>query len=443
MYGEMFISKVVDNNDVQAFTRFGVTEDDFATEGEKQAYRFVVEYAERNNGNAPDYRTLVANCKEFTYMPNVEDSYEYLAFQLKSHYLKSGLVKVVNEELVQAVKAMDGRKLAEWLKTKVEDLERRANFRDKIGTNVKLEISKFLAEYRRRKEGKSFKIWKSKFPTINREIGGYFSGNVYTWYGRSGRGKSVITMEEVLEAAMQGARVLIWALEMSEFEWLARAFSSISARQGVFTATIDGVDYEAGFENKALLMGKLTPEFEEKFEAFLARLNVIIPGEIIIRAVDHADFYNRSCKELERDIIQTKADVVLVDPIYYMDYESNTSHTAGGDVANTSKKLRRIAGYTQAVIHVITQSEEVRDDRDEEGNRELRPPKRVEIKKTKAVLEDAANTFGIDTVDGRGIVEIGKGRNGGEGVQVELLYLPNYGIVKELETGVMADQFDF
>ena len=94
----------------------------------------------------------------------------------------------------------------------------------------------------------------------------------------------------------------------------------------------------------------------------------------------------------------TKADVVVVDPIYLMDYESNTSKVAGGDVANTSKKIRRIAGYTGATIHVITQAEEVRDDTDEDGNRELRAPKRAEIKKTKAILEDAANVFGIDSL---------------------------------------------
>jgi replicative DNA helicase len=50
--------------------------------------------------------------------------------------------------------------------------------------------------------------------------------------------------------------------------------------------------------------------------------------------------------------------------------------------------------------------------------------------------------FGIDTLDGRGIIEIGKGRHGGEGITVEVTYLPNYGIVKEIPTGeVAAAQF--
>lgn len=440
-YGEMLISKVVDSNDVKAFARFGINEEDFATAGEREAYRFVNEYADKNRGNAPDYRTLVANCKEFTYEPNVEDSYEYLAKQIKSHAIKVGLMGLVNEQLPATFKAKDGHTLVDWLQEELERIKQRANYRTKIGTDLKADTGKFMTEYKNRKEGKSFKIWRSKFKTINDSIGGYYSGNMYTWYGRSGRGKSVFTMEEAIESAMQGATVLIWAMEMSEFEWLARAYSSLSARNGVFTATIDGVDYEAGFESRALLSGKLDPEWEAQFEAFLTNINNLLEGRIVIRAVDHEDFYQRGCKQLEADILALKADVVVVDPIYYLDYERNTSNTAGGDVANTSKKLRHIAGHTKAVLHVITQAEEVKDDTDEAGNRELRPPKRAEIKKTKAVLEDATNTFGIDTVDGRGIIEIGKGRNGGEGTQVEVLYLPSYGLVKEITTEEVAQQF--
>jgi replicative DNA helicase len=190
-------------------------------------------------------------------------------------------------------------------------------------------------------------------------------------------------------------------------------------------------------------MGTLSDEWETGFIQFLDDLNSIVDGRIIIRSVDHEDFAKRNCSQLEADILQLKADVVVVDPIYYMNYEENTSRTAGGDVANTSKKLRYIAGHTGAVIHVITQAEEVKDDTDEEGNRELRPPKRAEIKKTKAVLEDATNTFGIDSVDGRAIIEIGKGRNGGEGTQIEVLYLPNYGIVREVDFSELAEHFDF
>ena len=440
-YGEQLLSKVIDANDPAALTRYDIREEHFGTEAERKAYRFIRDYAAANGGATPDYRTVAAEVAGFTYMPEVADSFEWLARKVKEDAGKrSQYAFFTGREFNEKYASLPPEKFAEWVTEELGKITDRTRVRTKVGTDLKRDTDAFLEEYRKRKEGRSFKIWRSKFPTINREIGGYLSGNLYTWYGRSGRGKSIFTMEEAIEAAFQGATVLIWAMEMSRFEWMARAYSSISARLGVCNAQIDGVDYEAGFENRALLAGKLTEEFERGFEAFLARLNDVVPGTIIVRAVDDPDFTSRRVYDLEADIIATKADVVVIDPYYYMTYEANTSKTAGGDAAETSKKLRALAGRTQTVIHGITQAEEVRDDKDDEGNRELRPPTRAELKKSKAFLEDSALTLGIDTLDGIGVIQLNKGRNGGEGVTVEVVYLPNYGIVKELETGEGAVQ---
>jgi hypothetical protein len=457
-YLQMLLSKAIDDNNVQALTKYGITARDCGTDGDRQTLRFILDYAEKNRGQAPGYAVVTAECPDFVYTPQVGDSYEFLAKEIKKHSAKVQFAELVNGKYDEKTgkdvpglfgkkfEELDGNSFLEWLQSEVESIKLGTSVRIKIGTDIKADAESFLDEYRKRKDGESFKIWRSKFASINREIGGYYSGNMYTWHGRSGRGKSVFTMEEAIEAAAQGANVLIWAMEMSRFEWMARAYSSISARAGIVNANIEGVNYEAGFENRALLTGGLSDEFEAGFEVFLLQLaeGEHLPGNITVRAADDVDFFNRGVKQLEADILATKADVVVVDPIYLMDYEANTSKVAGGDVANTSKRIRRLAGLTGTVVHVITQADEVKDDRDDDGNRELRAPKRAEIKKTKAVLEDAANVFGIDTLDGAGIIEIGKGRNGGEGTQVEVLYLPNYGIVREVETGeAVVNQFDF
>jgi hemerythrin-like domain-containing protein len=445
IHGQLFLSKVIDGNDPQALKRFNITAADMPTEAERQALKFIADYAEQNRGQAPSYDTVVTEVPGFDYMPNVESDYGYMAKKIKSHSIKQQIADFVNGKFGNMfAEENDGNKLFEDLQRELDSIKMRTSVRSKIGTDVKREGASFLDEYRNRKEGKSFKIWRSKFETINREIGGYMSGNMYTWHGRSGRGKSVFTMEELIEAATQGANVLVWAMEMSRFEWMARAYSSISAWYSGESKQIDGIDYEVGFENKALLMGSLSEGFERGLEMFAEKLPELFDGNIILRAADDEDFMKRGVDQLEADILATKADVVVVDPIYLMDYEHNTSRTAGGDVANTSKKIRRIAGYTNSCVHVVTQADEVKDDIDEHGKRELRAPKRAEIKKTKAVLEDAANVFGIDSLDGNGLIEIGKGRNGGEGTQVSVIYLPNYGIVREAPTGeAAASQFDF
>ncbi|WP_276914037.1 AAA family ATPase [Aneurinibacillus aneurinilyticus] len=439
-YGEMILSRVVDEGTVEPLIKYGITADDMPTQAEKDALAFIVKYAEQNGGKAPSYAELAQNT-EVTYIPQVSDSYEYLVRQLKANAAKLQALKMLQEEAPKKFSELDGNAFLDWLTEESVRIKIGTNVRESVGVSIVNDTQRFLEEYERRKAGESFRIWKSKFPTINREIGGYFSGNMYTWYGRSGRGKSVFTLEEAIESAFQSATVLIWAMEMSEFEIYARAYSSISARSNVgITATIDGVDYAAGFENRALLTAQLDETYMVGFKAFLSTLNSIVPGNIIVRAADHADFEDRSVKALESDILNTKADVVVVDPFYYLDYDANTSRTAGGDAAATSKKLRKLAGRTRTVIHVITQADEVRDDKGEDGERELRPPSRAEIKKTKAVLEDAAAVFGIDTVarDGLGVIYAGKGRAGGEDATAEILYLPSYGIVREMETGEAA-----
>jgi len=313
--------------------------------------------------------------------------------------------------------------------------------REVVGTDLKKDTRKIVDEYERRKAGESFKVWNSFIPTINKATGGFVSSNVYVPYGKSGRGKSAYTLMEALNMARQGATVLIWALEMGWYELFVRIFTYYSRLEGdVSVANIQGVDMDVGFNSADLRNGSLAEGFEEKFYEFLEEINELLEGNIIVRGVDDDDFNDRSLKQLEADIIQTNADIAVIDPFYYLDFERNTSRTTGGDAANTSKKLRRLAGTTATVIFAITQADETDEETDDEGNRELVMPARAEVSKTKQLLQDAALLIGIDTnyLDGRGIVGINKGREGGEGEVAEIIYLPQYGIIEELSYELKA-----
>jgi replicative DNA helicase len=445
-HGQQLLSKIVDTGDITAVTRLGITRTDYATEGERRAHDFVVKYAADNAGTAPSLSTFVAEFPDdvCAYIPGVTDSFEYLAREIKDAAGKRETAALLSDPNMQ--REFDDKTTEEFVSSltrKLDQIKLRTRTNVLTLTDVSKQTDKFLAEYRARKAGTSFRIWPSKFRTINDEIGGYFSGNMYAWFGKSGRGKSVIVMVEAIEAAFNGATVLLWILEMSEYEWLARAFSEISARSGLFNANVDGTDYAAGFDNKGMLMGRLAPEVETQLETFIATLNEVIPGRIIVRATDSSDFNDRSVTALDADIVETGADVVIVDPIYLMDFEANTSRVAGGDVAETSKKLRRLAGRHKATLHVVTQADEEDEKENEDGTRELCPPKRKAVKKTKAILEDSTNLLGVDTLnqEGRGVIAIGKGRNGGEGARIEIVYLPNWGIVQETDLAEEAAQF--
>jgi replicative DNA helicase len=441
-YGQMLLSKVIDNNDVNALKRFGIDADHFETAGERETYRFIVDYAERNRGQAPDFRTVVAECQAFDYQPNVEDSYEFLARQIKDRAAKRMFNDLVASNDLDANFQKDFESFAKWLTESVESIKIRTSVRNKIGTDLKTVGEQFLAEYERRKAGDSFRVWKSKFSVI----GNYTSGNMYVVYGKSGRGKSVTSLEDAVEMALQGANVLIWSMEMSWFEVWVRLFVSMSGRKGLTTAEFNGMDLDAGFNADELRKGQLSPEFETAFRFFVDTVNDEIPGNIIVRAVDDDEFVGRSIRDLEADILATKADVVIIDPFYYLDYERNSSKTAGGDAAETSKKMRRLTGRLGVVTIAITQADEKQENKDDDGNRELKLPEREDVKKTKQLLEDAYMLIAVDTdyKQGRGLIGINKGRDGGEGTSTEIIYIPQVGVVRELDAAEeLAKHFDF
>ncbi|KKB71916.1 MULTISPECIES: DnaB-like helicase C-terminal domain-containing protein [unclassified Bacillus (in: firmicutes)] len=446
-YGVLMLSKVIEQNDPNALLRFNIAAEDLPTEGERKALRYITEYAEKHGGQAPTAEMVANEVPDFQPDFNIEASYDYLAEKLRNQAALRAFSEVVNgkgdgesEFMKRWESAQDNpEEFFTWLTEQAERFKMRTNVRDTIGIDIKRDIDKFKAEYENRKAGESFRIWRSKFDFINRAMGGYVSSNVYVIYGKSGRGKSAVALAEAINFAMQGANVLIWSMEMGWYEVLVRLYVSISASIGVTKANLDGVDIEAGFNSRDVRQGKLSDEFEAGFMEFLDKMNEIIPGNIIVRAVDDEDFDSRKLRDLKADILETKADVVLLDPFYYLDYEKNTSKTAGGDAANTSMKLRRLAGQTKTTIFALTQAEEG-DGKDADS--ELKLPKRKDVKKTKALLEDAALLIAVDTnaEEGRGLIGLNKGRDGGEGKAAEIIYLPQFGVIKQLEG---ADQFDF
>lgn len=445
-HGEQFLSKLLDEGETLIARQYEIKREDFPTKAEQDVFSFIEEYGKKNGGSTPDYRTVVEKFPDFYYREGVTDSFRYLAKEIKSYSAKKKVVdmfagnpdergKPTDKTVEQIINEMDGIAAIDELTAKLESIKMGTSVREAVGTDLKKDAAKIKEEYLRRKRGESFRVWKSLFPFINKATGGYISSNMYVFYGKSGRGKSATTLAESINMAMQGAIVLIWAMEMGWYELMVRIFTIYSRIVGdVATAEVNGVNMDVGFNSTEIRRGELSEDFEEKFFNFIANINDLLPGNIIVRGVDDDDFDDRSLRALEADIIRTEADVVVVDPFYYLDYEANTSRKTGGDAENTSKKLRRLAGKTQTVIFPITQADETDEGENEDGSRELEIPKRKDVKKTKQLLEDAYLLIGVDTdyVQGRGLIGINKGRDGGEGTVGEIIYLPQLGIIEEL-----------
>lgn len=450
-YAKLFLNKVIDSGDASALARYNIDYRDMHTDIDRRIYRFIEEYAEQNGGRAPSYATVAAEIDGYEYIPDVSDSYEYLARQIKDYSAKQAIIDVHNSgEFERRLNEMPATEFNNWLTNFVDDIKIRTSVRNKTGTDVKKDVDKFLDEYERRKLGESFKVWKSKYSAV----GNYIGGNLYTVIGGSGRGKSILTLEDAIYLAKQGANVLIWAMELGWYEVMVRIYTSLSGDSKVRKIHADSLpdiiniegSIDGGFDAGDMRIGKLEAAQEQKLREFLRNFNEKISGNIIVRAVDDEDFVDRSIRALERDIDEYNIDIAVIDPFYYMDYEKNRGRTTGGDAAETSRKLRSMAGRKGIVAIALTQTSDKSEEDDGDGTRELKPPSRESVTSTKRLLQDASILIGIDSDwrQGAAIVVNLKGRDGGEGEWSNITFLPQYGIIKELETGEEAMKgFDF
>lgn len=431
-HGTLFINKVIQSEDFGNFAKYDITEHSFVSEIDRKTYRFIKEYHDKY-GDMPSYATVSDGVSEFVYVPNITDRFEPLVDGIKDRKMAVEFNKLFGDDFENIQReSSTTEEIISQLTKRLDDIKLKNTNTRSVGKSAK-DTEAYLEEYRKRQSGESHKVWKSFMPGINEATGGYASANFYVLFAKSGRGKSVFAIREALEAAMQGATVLYWALEMDFYSVMTRLYSMLSAKLGKTKLTVNGEKVEAGFGTRDLRQGTLRQEFEESFEEMLATINDHLPGEVIVKGIDDPSFVNRSVDQFEADIRATNADMGIIDPLYLMSMETNKSKTAGGDAAETSKKIRMLSGLLDIPIIGITQSEEG-DEKSGEGIRELKVPLRKEVKKSKAFLEDASTVIGIDSdyTQSRAVAGIVKGRNGGEGKTFELTYIPDYGVVDEL-----------
>lgn len=446
-------SKIIDTANTQIFNQYRVTRRKFESESELEVFDFLTDFINRT-GKTPTLDEVAASCPNFLYL-STNESFDELVSKINSKYAKLELIRMIqgkafnedqhdrNKNLESILHKEDGKELLKFIKENIEQLEQDTNISPTIGKSIKNDVDWFKKEYSDREIGKSIKVWPSSFPSLNKVLGGgYLSGNYYTFIARSGRGKSIILAREALEAAKQGATVLIWALEMPLFEFYSRLYSMMSAEFSNETKVIDGIKYHVGFNQKDIVMAKMDQESRESFFYFLDHVNKYLEGNIYVRGIDDPLWRDKSLRQLEEDILNLKVNFVVIDPIYLLQLEKNTSRKTGGDLEATSIKLRSLIGRLNVPLLTCTQADEEGQKEDEDGYRELSPPKRKELKKSKAILEDSSLVVSLDTVDSRGVLIPAKSRGGGEEEPIEITFLPNYGIIRELPKEKVNEYFD-
>lgn len=167
-YGTLLISKAIEANDPNALLRFNIAENDLPTQGERKAFRYVMQYAEQHRGQAPTAEMVTHEVPEFEPDFSIEASWDYLAKNLKDRAAERQFIELVSgridpetgrqvqepqleKRFIEAQKSGDMGSFFEWLTEQSESLKMRTNVRNSVGTDIKRDIDKFKAEYENRK----------------------------------------------------------------------------------------------------------------------------------------------------------------------------------------------------------------------------------------------------------------------------------------------------
>lgn len=444
-HGQLLLSKVLDENDTAAFKRHAIDKAHFPTEGERQAFEFIRTYAEQNRGQAPDYREVIAACPAFDYRPQVESSYEWLAKQLKSAANKRQIVELIgNGETQRKLDELDGDQFIEYLQAQIDDIKTGNSVKKTIGKTLTEIKQSFREEYENRESGKSFKSWKTPFDTFTREIGEWYSGDVYGIMAESGRGKTYLIIRILDSLLRQGAKVLVKSFEVKEYTFIARLVSIITAIDETF---IDNLGQKVGIPNKQILGGKLTDIVRDKFFEVVEALDEYYPGTLYFQGKSSNDL-TRTLNDLDRELSSTEVDAVFLDPFYGLAdvYGKNANKTSGGAAEQAATRFENIIGDHDVVGFYTVQSTVDKPVTGEDGSRELELPTRDQVKTTKRLLDIATILIGFDSIEKEGIAKIGisKGRNGGEDFELDLIAMFDVGVLKEItEGGPNVQNFGF
>lgn len=435
-YGEQFLSRILDDGTTQAIRTHSVEESDFATDTERKVFRFITDYAQENRGQAPDYRTVVERYPEFYYREGVADSYSWMVKRMKSNAGKRAIVELLSDPKTQKqLDELDGNDFIELLQNELNSITMRTSVRDKPGKTLDEIKQTMKDEYLKREEGKSFKAFDTPFQTFTKEVGQWYSGDVYGIMGESGRGKTYLVVRIIDSLLRQGANVLAKSFEVKEYVFISRLISVATAVDEMF---IDELERKIGIPNKAILSGKLDGVVRDKFFEVLDVLEDYYEGTLYFQGKSDSGL-TRTLNDLDRELSTNEIDAVFLDPFYGLSdvYGKNSNKTTGGAAEQAATRFENIIGDHDVIGFYTVQATVDKPNVSEEGLRELELPSRDQVKTSKRLLDIATVLIGFDSVEkeGNAIIGVSKGRNGGEDFTLELIALFDYGVLKELPSG--------
>lgn len=416
------LNAVLKDRDAGALIRNGVNEkSQWITR--QDAYQFVLKHL-NEYGELPTVNNVIENIDGFEAMDTVE-SPDTLAKKLIERNLKN-CEKEFMVTVAQKFGDYDAYEILRKFEQQVEVLQKIANKKGYSGIDWSSTGEQRKEEYENRKtKGFSNRV-PYMFEELTPILGDMTTGFYLTIMGFTSKGKTWLGMLQAMAAHKVGMKVLLESGEMSKPE--------VSFRLD----TLKG-----GFSNRGLYTGALDFKTEEEYIKYLGSFNIdgCVTPFIIKTQEDWAN--GLSLAQIEHDIQTIKPQLLVIDQFSLI---RHTSADRAG-MTNTSRRLKELAGKYGIVIVLLYQANgdyEKRKSKDDKQTdnavKELIPPRLSDYSETIAIIQDSDVVLTFDSTTwmdeqtkkqcGKALLSVGKSRTGGEGTELDLNWIPNYGIIQ-------------
>lgn len=416
-YESKLLSKILDTEDFGAIHKYNLTEQDFTAQS--KAFKYIDNYINVYK-KIPAFTTVVAECPEFEYVPEVPDHMEYLCKRVKADSAKRLSFELLQNQATKKFDVLNGNDFIDWLYEETAKIKEITSAESSFGTNFATTGEKRKELYDKAKELGDKQFIPTPYTELNNWLqGGFEYGDYVLLQAYTNRGKSWLATDFGLTAWKNGIGVLHYSPEMSEKQQLQRL------------DTLNG-----HFRNSLLRCGKLTEREEEKFYKYLESFNEENETPYIIKTMGDLP-KGLSVESIEADLRENKnIGLVIIDGFTLMNHKGKDGNR--NNMTNTSRKLRQLFGryeVTGIVVHQIpTSAEKENQQEDETGARIVEPPTLEQYSETVAVIQDACTILNFDQADGVGKIRLAKARTPYVNKILELQCDFDIGIIKEVSS---------
>lgn len=414
------LSKVVDSNSFYVLSKYNITEDDFFTQ--KETYRFIKNYC-IEYGECPSYTTVVAECDNFEYEPEVSDKIDYMCKRLKSDRARRESFELLQNEASDKFNSLKGDQFIQWLKDRTDEIYASTQAISCNGVNWATNGAERKAEYLDVKNNKSKLIIPTPFNSLNEGLGGgSFAGDYILLEAYTNKGKSWVASDFGVYAWLNGNGVLHYSPELSKYNQSQRLDTLVGH-----------------FNNMAMRNGELYESVEERYFEYLDSFNEnTTNAPYIIKSMEDLP-QGLSVDIIESDIqANPNIKMVIVDGFNLMVHRGGKS--LRDSMTITSRRLRQLCGRHNVVLLVVHQVSTAGDKEsqiiDSDGLKLVNPPDLGAYSETIAVIQDACTVLSYDYCEGEGAIKVVKTRANNLGQRIDLECNYNEGYLTEFNPSV-------